>query len=86
MHKQYLPKAGDRAGKSAHVIEENGEVITTALAVNDAIAKIVRFGHDSRYPDDAPTNTEKLVAALKRHREELGDALAATEALLVEYP
>lgn len=85
MHKQYLPKAGDRAGKSAHVIEESSEVIREALNVNECIAKIVRFGHDNRYPDDAPTNTEKLVAALKKYHEELGDALAAVESLLVEY-
>jgi len=85
MHKQYLPKPGDRAGKSAHVIEESAEVIREALNVNECIAKIVRFGHDSRYPADGPTNTERLVAALKLYREELNDALAATESLLVEY-
>jgi NTP pyrophosphatase (non-canonical NTP hydrolase) len=43
--------------------------------VTQAISKVLRFGTESRWPEDAPTNREKLEA-------EVGDLLAMIDILI----
>lgn len=43
--------------------------------VTQAISKVLRFGTEKRWPEDAPTNREKL-------EEEIGDLLAMIDILI----